>query len=218
MSSTRVLGVVVFGAGLLLAACSTPPAMTPSPAVSCELPNIVEVGANGVIPATPYPAEATVIANEGSVCFYPTPDSSFNVGLSASGCHASGCTIVYERTGDMVVDLETHTIQFYSRFVVQDAMSYWGPGAGGQCGCAADCGGAGDLRFDTPRLPDGLYRVRLGDMQIGELRVPYSALDSCLESWQTATPIPPTRMPTPTRDPAAYPLPSPYPAPATGYP
>lgn len=198
----------------LLAACSTPPNPAPSPTFSCVLPPVPEAN---MVPATPYPAEATVIADEGFICFYPTPDSSFNVQLSAAGCYASHCTIVYGRTGDMEVDLETNTIQFYSRFVVQSARTVWGP-QGAQCGCAADCGGAGDLRFDTPRLPDGVYRVRLGDRQIGELTVPYFGLDSCLESWATATPIPPTRPPTPTRDPAAYPQPSPYPTPGTPVP
>ncbi len=191
----------------MFAACAPVPEPTPTPAITCELPSLLE---RGLLQITPVPGELDIYEDEGRICFYPTPGASFNVSLGPSGCYASYCTLVYERTGDMAVDLEARALRFSSRFVVQSAWQVWGPDA--SCGCAADCGGAGELRFDTPPLPDGVYGVYLGDVQIGQLTVPFHGLNRCLSSAATATTIPPTPTPTATRDPAAYPAGTPPPA------
>ena len=137
----------------LLVACAPAPEPLPEPTVSCELPSLLE---RGLVQITPVPGDLDIIENQGRICFYPTPDASFNIGLSPAGCYASHCTLIYERTGDLEVDLETKALQFNSRFVVQSAWQVWEPDAG--CVCAADCGGAGIWESCRARSPLSGYR------------------------------------------------------------
>jgi hypothetical protein len=105
----------------------------------------------------------------------------------------------------MEIDQDTFTIQFYARFAVKPVGYVIASGEG--CLCTADCGGAGILRFKTNELQEGIYRIKFGETQIGELLVPSYRGDICLSTEATAFPIPTPAPPTQTPDPAAYPPP-----------
>jgi hypothetical protein len=188
----------------LLAACSYP---TYSPPVSendypCDFPIPPH---DGIVPPTPFPKDVTIIENDGRVCFLSLSESTFEAQVYSSGCFSSSCTLVFERTGNMEIDQDTFTIQFTARFAVKPIGSV--RASGDVCACTADCEGAGILRFKTNQLPKGIYRIKFGETQIGELLVPSYRGDLCLSTEATAFPIPTPAPATQTPDPANYPPP-----------
>ncbi len=141
-----------------------------------------------VVQPSPFPKDATILENEGFICFFPLSEYAFDIQVASSGCYATGCTLIFERTGNIDIDQDTFTIQFNSRYVVKPVGNERESGA--VCECAADCSGAGSLRFRTNELQDGMYRIKLGETQIGQLVVPFYGTDICWTTESPATPIP----------------------------
>jgi len=108
--------------------------------------------------------------------------------------------LIFERTGNIEVDQDTFTIQFNSRYVIKAVGNERESGA--VCECAADCSGAGSLRFKTNELQDGIYSIKLGETQIGQLVVPFYGDSIC---WTTESPATPIPSPAPTSTPYVYP-------------
>ncbi len=122
------------------------------------------------------PFGTDVIENHGSVCFYPEqsggqPTGRVQVQVYSSGCYSSGCSLVYDRRGQMYIDPAAMRIQLFSRFAVKRLGSSL---LGANCLCTLDCGGAGILKFETEALQKGVYTVYLGDSRLGSLTIPIS--------------------------------------------
>ena len=141
-----------------------------------------------VVQPSPFPKDATILENEGHICFFPLSEDDFDVYVASSGCYATSCTLIFERTGNIDIDQDTFTIQFNSRYVIKAVGNERESGA--VCECAADCSGAGSLRFKTNELQDGIYSIKLGETQIGQLVVPFYGTDICWTTESIATPIP----------------------------
>lgn len=45
-----------------------------------------------------------------------------------------------------------------------------------------DCGGGGEIEFDTGDLPEGVYQVELGMKVIGEILIPFYDNSKCLST------------------------------------
>lgn len=188
----------------LLAACSSPPYSTPVP--ENDYPCDLSIPSHdGIVPPLPFPKDVTINENEGRICFLSLSESTFEAQVYSSGCFSSSCTLVFERTGNMEIDQDNFTIQFTARFVVKPIGSV--RESGDVCACTADCGGAGILRFKTNQLREGIYRIKFGETQIGELLVPSYRGNLCLSTEATATPFPTPAPATQTPDPANYPPP-----------
>jgi hypothetical protein len=141
-----------------------------------------------IVQPTPFPKDVTIIENEGSICFVPLSEYAFDVQVSSSGCYSSGCTLIFERTGNIEIDQDAFTIQFNSRYAIKEVGNV--RDSGESCECAADCGGAGYLHFKTNELQDGIYSIKLGETQIGELAVPFHSNDICWSTEAIATAYP----------------------------
>lgn len=189
----------------ILAACSYSPNLTPRSGAEspCYLPIPPH---DGIVQPSPFPKDVTIIENDGFICFFADSESTFNVQVSSSGCYSSGCTLVFERTGDMEIDHDTFTIQFTARYAVKPVGSV--RASGEVCECTADCGGAGDLRYKINELPEGIYRIKYGETQIGQLVLPFVGNDNCWSTEATAYPIPSPAPTTQTPDPVSYPPPT----------
>jgi hypothetical protein len=123
-----------------------------------------------VVLPTPKPPLAIDIKNDGQVCFWPINQAETRIDISPAGCFATHCTLIFERTGSLDINLELGIIQLTSRFSVLD-VDNWRP-TGQICECAADCGGAGSLEFFTSELTAGDYKVFLGDNELGKISIP----------------------------------------------
>jgi hypothetical protein len=188
--------------GLYLYACSNPQVTTllsesESP---CYLPIPPE---DAMVQTTIFPDDATIIEDDGRVCFYSISENSFRVTISTNECFSSGCTLTFERTGNVEVDKDTFTVIIQSRFIVKDVDSEYKT----NCECAADCGGAGEIHLKTDELLDGTYKIKLGEIQIGEFAIPFYRNNICWITETTATPIPSHAPATETKIPVAYPPP-----------
>ncbi len=188
----------------LITACTSPTtqSITPLPAYPCDLPG--PRSDNSIAFPTSIPSDADVYENAGQVCFYPLTSNQFRAVISSPGCYSSSCSLIFERTGDMSIDPDEYSIQFSSRFAVKGVGSEWASGI--FCACTADCGGAGYIEFTTGEMREGVYRVRLGTLKIGDLIVPSAFNNECFSTEATAIPYS-TPVPTSTRDPKAYPEP-----------
>jgi hypothetical protein len=156
-------------------------------------------------PVFPMPTDVTIEVDQGKVCLYPVTPLQLRVTVGSAGCFSSSCTIVYERTGDMKIDQNDFTIQLTARFAAQNIAKPGESGVGR--GCTADCGGAGQLEFQTGELPKGVYAVKLGDLKIGDLQIPaFPNSVQCFSSEATAVPYV-TPLPIVTLNPGIYPVP-----------
>lgn len=165
--------------------------------------------------STSTPEGAVTLENEGQVCFYPISPTQLRASISA-GCFPSYCTKVFERVGDMQVNTDEFVIQLHSRFVARSIAGT--PNASGQVrACAADCGGAGYLDFETEELGEGTYLVRLGEEDIGTLNVPFWPNHVCFDNYKRPTPLPTATYAGPTATPWPSPLEytSPLPTPSS---
>ena len=186
----------------MLSACSTSQNLTsvPKDESSCFLPIPPDYV---IVQPSPFPKDVTIIEDEGYMCFYPLSEYAFDIQVSSSGCYPSGCTLIFESTGNIEIDQDTFTIQFNSRYAIKEVGSVRESGA--VCECAADCGGAGNLRFKTSELHDGIYSIKLGETQIGELVVPFYGNSICWTTEPTATLISSPAPTTETNTPYIYP-------------
>jgi len=162
------------------------------------------------------PFGVSVYENDGAVCFTPVQGEirtqELVVKILEPGCGTRGCTQVFERTGSMQVNASAYSIQLTSRF----AFRYF-ESKNPICGSVINlCGGAGYLEFQTGALPEGAYKVWLGQNLLGEIILPLARGGECLEGPQklfpTVTPVfnseyPPPGLAYPTGTPAAYPMP-----------
>jgi hypothetical protein len=192
-------GLVFFLVAGLGSACSTNRKPTPNFDDPCYVPNIRD---DAVVQLTPHSEDVWVFENVGRVCFYPISPNKLQVSISPLECFSSGCTRIYERDGSLGVDETSYAIRMKSRFVVSDVRS-----SEVVCACADDCDGAGRLILKTSRLKEGIYSVKLGDTQIGQLAIPFILDRVCLTSETTATPFPSPAPPTHTPDSDSYPPP-----------
>jgi hypothetical protein len=141
------------------------------PSTACNLPTVPHTGF--VSPLTlgfDIPSDVDIIQNEGQVCVQSTnldtTATHLEFTVSSSGCYSSSCSLAYERNGKMYIDRTEKTIQFFSRFMVKAYSN-------GDCGCTADCGGAGAIVYAVNDLPLGIYQLKLGTKTIGEIPVPF---------------------------------------------
>jgi hypothetical protein len=174
----------------LFAACSNP-GIEPVPDAlsSCTLPEVPYTG-----PVSPLaigltiPPDVEIVQNEGQICFsripagaVPTSETRLRVHVWPAGCRSSSCTITYERNGDMQIDAVNRRIRFLSRYMLEDYSGVPGPD-GQACECTTDCGGGGEIEFDTGDLPEGVYQVELGMKVIGEIAIPFYDNSKCLST------------------------------------
>ena len=178
-----VMLLVFLAANILIATsgCTKHPVVTANPCGGI-LPT-------GIIRQTPFPTNANIFHNSGTVCFQKLSENVILARLSAPGCFPTGCTLVYERTGNMKIDPDNFTIQFTMDFVALNAVSQ---PEGKGCLCDMDCGGAGYLQFEIKDLATGLYTIKLGDLSIGQVSIPLPLNETfiCLDTKATATSIP----------------------------
>ncbi len=162
------------------------------------------------------PFGVSVSENDSAVCFTPvqgeTRTQELVVKILEPGCGTRGCTQVFERTGSMQVNASAYSIQLTSRFAFRHFES-----KNSACDPVINlCGGAGYLEFQTGALPEGAYKVWLGQNLLGEIILPLARGGECLEGPQklfpTVTPVfnseyPPPGLAYPTGTPAVYPVP-----------
>jgi hypothetical protein len=183
---------------------------TQTPDSPCRIPDLPH---NSIILRTPSPRGATIMKDEGKVCFQAISPNKLHASVYPLGCYSSSCTVVFERTGRMEVHQNTYEIEFRSRYVVMSIFDFRNIKEG--CLCSLDCGGAGHLEYETDDLKEGVYTVRLGRAKIGEVLIPFQHASVCLDTETTATPIKPTstatQVPTPYPPPLATTASSPFP-------
>jgi hypothetical protein len=158
-----LIGILVFLVGFAIYAAykvKPPPQLADSS--PCSLPQTTP---GAPVSLTKLPSNVAVIQNSGRVCFQRLPSNNIRttVGTGNISCMSSSCTIVYLRVGELQVIQNPPAISMQARFAAKDVGSK--RPSGELCACSADCEGAGYLEFETGALEDGVYAVKLGDLQ-----------------------------------------------------
>ena len=162
-------------------------------------------------PPSPTPKIIT-IEDEGEVCIQPQI-YRFGITLTSGRCFSGSihCTEVLEQSGEVKIDRENSIIQVHSKFVIADSSGF--------SGCDADCSGVGGIKLGSFALSEGIYTVRLGEIKMGTITIPFDedAYDRLI-CFTTKLPLPtatysgPTATVWPTRSsqsPLSTPLPNP---------
>lgn len=107
------------------------------------------------------PANAQLLINKATVCF----DNKGAKGLvrghvAPIGCFSSSCTRVIERQVSLGVNSRTGEIRIATRFLLERT---------GAKICTADCGGGGRSTFDYRFFAPRVYKVIMGNKQVGTL-------------------------------------------------
>ncbi len=119
-------------------------------------------------------AQSQRLINKAAICF----DNKGARGLIAGnvmpiGCFSSSCTRVTERQVSIGVNSATGIIRVTTRFVLTRT---------GAKICTADCSGGGRSTFDYRFFPPRIYKVLIGDKEVGELDLRLAKVRTCFRS------------------------------------
>ncbi len=108
-----------------------------------------------------------VVENRGQICFEESDSVEVSGHFKPQGCFSSSCTQPIEQFVYVKLDNVQNVIQFETRFVLIDPLAHIENHV-----CTEDCDGAGRIEFEIGAVDQGVYTIRLGENNLGEINFP----------------------------------------------
>jgi hypothetical protein len=124
------------------------------------------------------PTQDGIIEDWESICFWPDEDGIY-VEVSPKGCFATTCTRPTLQTGTATIDLQNHTIQLETRFMIATTSRFPLP-------CIDNCSGGGTVQLNLGYLMPNIYEVWFRGQKVGEMNV-FSGLPTPRQCFQNET-------------------------------